>query len=131
MRIGEVAERLGMPASTIRYYERAGLLARPRRVSGRRAFDADAVVTLRFIKLAQSAGFTIAEMKALLRNYDQNADPSSMWHALALAKREQVTARINELRHMEQVLDALLGCTCPSLPECVRAATDDAYGFSP
>ena len=67
MKIGEVARRLGVPASTIRYYEREGLIERQHRVSGRRQFDERALLMLQFAQLAQAAGFTIAETKGLLR----------------------------------------------------------------
>ncbi len=66
MKIGDVAERLGIPVSTIRYYEKVGLIEHQRRVSGRRDFDERALFALQFIQLAQAAGFTIVEMKSLL-----------------------------------------------------------------
>ncbi|MGI9294529.1 MAG: MerR family transcriptional regulator [Pseudomonadales bacterium] len=123
MKIGDVAEQLGIPASTIRYYETEGLLNPQLRVSGRRELDADALLTLRFIKLAQTAGFTIEEMKILLGSYNQNPDPKSMWQELLESKRKAVQLKIAELRRMDRVLGALRDCTCSSLQECVQVAT--------
>ena len=61
MQIGDVARKLDMPASTIRYYEKVGLIERQQRVSGRRQFNDRALFALRFVQLAQAAGFTIGE----------------------------------------------------------------------
>lgn len=67
MNIGELAKRSGLSASTIRFYERAGLLKTvERRANGYRAFPADAVLTLELIAAAQKAGFSLDEIRALL-----------------------------------------------------------------
>src|SRR4051812_4829529 len=55
--IGEVARRTGLATSSIRYYERIGLLPEPSRLQGQRRYDADVVGKLGFIGVAQSAGF--------------------------------------------------------------------------
>ena len=79
MLIGQVSKLLSIPISTIRYYERVGLLEPPARVSGRRHFSGNAITFLKFIRLAQSAGFTISEMKKLRDDFVQDPCPSSMW----------------------------------------------------
>ena len=124
MKIGDVAQQLGIPSSTIRYYESEGLLDPQPRISGRRELSNDAIVTLRFIKLAQSAGFTIEEIKVLLGTYNQDSDPKSMWQQLVHSKRKEIGAKIAQLQHMDRVLDALQNCTCSSLTECVQGAND-------
>ena len=80
MRIGMVAERLGVPASTIRYYEKVGLIERQHRISGRRDFDqlSRSMLVLQFVQLAQAAGFTLAETKALLQSYSSDPGPAGM-----------------------------------------------------
>ena len=78
MKIGDVSERLGIPASTIRCYEKVGLIERQRRVSGQRYFDDRALFALRFIQLAKAAGFTIAEMKSLLESYAKDPSPAGL-----------------------------------------------------
>ena len=65
--IGEIASRAGINISTLRFYERRGLLpAPPRNVYGHRVYDSAEVSRLRFIKRAQALGFTLAEIKELL-----------------------------------------------------------------
>jgi MerR family redox-sensitive transcriptional activator SoxR len=122
MKIGDVSKQLGIPASTIRYYESEGLIDLQSRVSGRREFDAQAVLTLRFVQLAQRAGFSIKEMKSLLQSYDEDPNPSGMWGSLASAKRQSVREQIKDLRRMDQILGKLLDCDCETLNECVEVA---------
>lgn len=124
MKIGDVSRQLGIPASTIRYYEREGLIDRQSRVSGRREFNAQAVFALRFVQLAQAAGFSIHEMKSLLQRYDQDPSPSGMWRSLTAAKRQSVREQIKDLRRMNRILGKLLDCDCETLNECVEIALE-------
>ena len=65
--IGQVAAAAGVNIQTIRYYERRGLLATPRRTaSGYRQYTGDAVNRIRFIKHAQELGFSLKEIQELL-----------------------------------------------------------------
>ena len=61
-----MARRAGVATSSIRYYERIGLLPEPGRAGGQRRYDADVLGRLAFIGVAQSAGFKLREIKALL-----------------------------------------------------------------
>jgi len=64
--IGELARRTGRAASTIRYYESAGVLPEPERVGGRRGYPRDAVRRLGVIDTAQRAGLSLQEITELL-----------------------------------------------------------------
>jgi DNA-binding transcriptional MerR regulator len=66
MRIGLLGHRAGLRPSAIRYYESVGLLPPATRVSGRRDYGSDALNSLRLIRAAQQAGFTLAETRSLL-----------------------------------------------------------------
>src|SRR5260370_39379593 len=67
MRTGEVAAEAGVNVQTLRYYERRGILAKPKRApSGYREYAPDAVRLIRFIKRAQQLGFTLEEIEELL-----------------------------------------------------------------
>ncbi len=71
MKIGELAERAGVSAKTVRYYESIGLLAEPERTtSNYRDYGADAVDRLRFIRDSQAAGLTLAEVGSILEMKD-------------------------------------------------------------
>lgn len=120
MKIGDVSQELGIPASTIRYYERIGLIRPQPRVSGRRVFDSHAILALEFVRLAQAAGFTIAETRALQEAYAEDPSRSGAWVELASRKQEDIREQIRELRRMDGVLRELLSCSCASLRECVE-----------
>ena len=67
MKIGDLAERTGLAASRIRFYERIGLLKAVRRqANGYRSYPDDAVLALRLIATGQRAGFSLDELRALL-----------------------------------------------------------------
>jgi MerR family transcriptional regulator, redox-sensitive transcriptional activator SoxR len=67
--IGEVARRAGIQPSALRYYERIELMPAPKRVSGRRRYGEDTVQMLKVVQLAQSFGFTVAEIQTLLHGF--------------------------------------------------------------
>ncbi len=68
MTIGRVAKAAGVPATTLRYYEREGLLDAPvRTAAGYRMYDDQAVERLRFIRAAQAVGFTLNDIRTLLQ----------------------------------------------------------------
>ncbi len=125
MKIGDVSAELGIPASTIRYYEQVGLLEPQRRVSGQRAIDAEAVLTLRFIQLAQAAGFSIAEMRPLQESYSADPNTGRMWRTLAGEKQTAVRDQISALKQMDRLLSEMLKCECASLEACVELAVGD------
>jgi MerR family mercuric resistance operon transcriptional regulator len=69
MTIGELANAAEVPISTVRYYERAGILKAHRRsASNYRLYSEEDAQRLRFIRAAQASGFTLEDMKELLRH---------------------------------------------------------------
>src|SRR5690242_14051643 len=72
--IGEVAALAGVQASTLRYYERIGILPRPPRVSGQRRYSREILALLAVIQLAKEADFSLPEIQALL--YGAEGTPS-------------------------------------------------------
>ena len=84
--IGDVAERTGLTAPTIRYYESIKLLApAPRSATGYRRYSDTTVEELRFIKKAQSLGFSLEEIGEILRLSRAGDTPCS--HVLDLSRR--------------------------------------------
>jgi MerR family mercuric resistance operon transcriptional regulator len=113
LKIGEVAARGGVNLQTIRYYEREGLLPKPPRLaSGYRAFPADAVHRVRFIKRAQELGFSLAEIRELFSiQIDTKKDCSDV-QRLAKAKIVDIEQKIDTLQSMKRVLTRLARA-CP------------------
>jgi MerR family redox-sensitive transcriptional activator SoxR len=115
MLIGELAERTGLAASAIRYYERQGLIPPARRVAGRRQFDEGDLAPLQVVQLAIDAGFTLAETRRLVRDFGRDR-----WRRLAQKKRIEIRATAARLETMDKLLAKLLTCECPSLEVCGR-----------
>lgn len=107
--IGQVAKRAGVGVETVRFYERQGLLAAPRRrPSGYRQYGDDVVERLEFIRRAKSLGFTLAEIKSLL---SLRVDPNSTVADLkeqARRKLADVEAKIESLTTIRNALQALV-----------------------
>jgi len=125
LKIGEVSKRLGIPSSTIRYYEKNGLIPPPERVSGKRDFNTNTLVTLRFIQLCQAAGFTISEIRSLVENYKSDPSKDGLWQPAVGSKRAEVRNRIEELKRVDAVLGELMKCRCNSIEQCVGLALQD------
>ncbi|BDA85539.1 MerR family transcriptional regulator [Aureimonas sp. SA4125] len=112
--IGEVAERSGIPPSTLRYYEEIGLIRSVRRHGLRRQFDADILLKLSLIRLGQSAGFTLGEVAGVFGQDGQLALPRAELHARADALQRQMA----ELRLLRDVLRHIADCPAPTHLEC-------------
>lgn len=107
--IGEVAERTGLSAPTIRYYESIGLVTPPRSATGYRRYTETTVEELRFIKKAQSLGFSLDEIGEILKLSRAGDTPCA--HVLDLARRHlrAVEERIRQLTHFRDQLAGELG----------------------
>ncbi len=119
MKIGAAAEELGITSSTIRFYERKGLIRPIGRVSGRRELDEDTLLTLRFLKLAKSAGFTLAEATQLLEIGFGEIREMDDWLEFLRGKRKAVRAQMADLRRMDTMLEKFQDCTCVDLADCM------------
>ena len=103
--IGRLAAGGGVGVETIRFYQRKGLLRTPAGESGIRRYDADDLRRLRFIKQAQTAGFTLGEIGELLA-LDAGEDRARV-RALAASRVEALDARISELERARGALKRL------------------------
>lgn len=120
--IGKVAKAAGVGVETIRFYERRGLIAQPRRPGngGARDYDADTVARLRFIRQAKDIGFSLAEITELLLLRDDGRAGCETVRARAISKRRDIEDKLQKLREMRDVLDGLI-VGCPGkghLSEC-------------
>ena len=119
MTIGQVAQQAGVQPSTLRYYERIGILSAPKRVSGQRRYTADVLKSLTFIRVAKEAGFTLSEIQTLFHGFSEQAAPSIRWRSLARQKLPEVEALIARAQNMKRVLERGLDCECLRLDDCV------------
>lgn len=108
--IGEVAQSAGVATTTLRYYERKGLLSpTDRSRAGYRLYDNSAVERLEFIRAAQAVGFTLDDIRALLQ---LNGDsPCKQVQALIGRRMAEVDEKLADLRRVRATLaDALERC---------------------
>jgi MerR family copper efflux transcriptional regulator len=119
MNIGDVAERSGLPAKTIRYYEDIGLIRPHRGANGYRAFAARDVHKLAFLARARSLGFTIEECRALIALYDDKDRASADVKNLAEEHLDQFDRKIAELQGLRATLARLVErCHGDDRPDC-------------
>lgn len=102
--IGEVAELVGLPISTLRYYDKQGLFPQIERVSGIRKFSDRELEALRVIECLKKSGLEIKDIKQFMDWCTEGATTYPQRHALFERQKEIVEA---ELEHMNRVLDML------------------------
>ncbi len=109
MLIGELSAATGVKATTLRFYEDAGLLPPPARTpAGYRVYDASAVSRVRFIRAAQRAGLSLAQIRGVLEVRDSGRAPCRQVEALLTAQLDEVRRRRRELLELERVIERLL-----------------------
>jgi DNA-binding transcriptional MerR regulator len=123
MRIGEVARGAQVNVQTVRFYERRGLLAKPRRLaSGYRDYPVEAPRRVAMIKRAQKLGFTLAEIQELMRLEEPGLHRRHV-RKVAQAKLRDIDERIRALRGIRKSLESLIrqaekkSKNCPVLEE--------------
>lgn len=117
---GELARRTGVNSETIRYFERAGIIAEPPRTEGgHRVYDQSHVRTLSFVKRARGLGFTPQEVKAILQLGGPGVASCADVRDIAAHHLEQVRQKIADLQQIERLLsDTIEQCPCDADPEC-------------
>jgi len=109
IRSGELARMCGISTDSLRHYERAGVLPRPRRTpGGYRQYPPEAFKRVQLVRRALEIGFTLDELAQILRVRDAGGAPCREVRALAEAKLQQVKAKIDDLcalrDHMGRIL---------------------------
>ncbi len=108
MRIGEVAERVGVTTKTVRYYERIGLLPEADRTeSGYRSYGPDAVDRLEFIREAQATGLSLTEIQSILELKDQGEQSCEHTRDLLSRHLAEIDAQIERLLRAREELAEL------------------------
>jgi DNA-binding transcriptional MerR regulator len=119
MRIAELAEQVGVPTSTVRYYERVGLLASPTRTpAGYRDYDDDAAAQLLFISRARKMGLSCDQVAELLPIWAGTNCGAAHERVSQLIddKKADIAARIAELEDFVEQLDLVRAALDASPP---------------
>lgn len=117
--IGDLSRRTGVNIETIRYYERVGLMPRPKRTAGgQRTYDESDARTLGFIRKARELGFHIDDTRALLMRRG-SGDACTDVKALAARHLEKVRDEMRRVGEVERILsDAVGRCSEGPATEC-------------
>ncbi len=131
MQRAELARRTGSNLETVRYYEKVGLLPEPPRTAGGyRSYDTAHERRLRFVLRARELGFSLDEIRALLRLVDERDQPCAEARSVASTHLQDVRAKIADLKRMERVLKVVVAqCGDGTLPECPLIET--LFGKTP
>jgi MerR family redox-sensitive transcriptional activator SoxR len=116
--ITAIARKAGVRPSTLRYYEKIGLLPLARRAAGRRRYDVSALKQLELIAYAKRAGFSLAQIQALQESASRGNPPDRLWRDLAKGKAAELEQVIVRAQEAKRRLAALSRCRCRNLVEC-------------
>ena len=116
--ISEVAYRMKLRPSAIRYYERFGILPAPERVSGRRRYDTSGLYRLVVIQRARQTGFSLPEIKQLFYGFRAGTPPSARWQKLKRRKLAELDRLLEHIKSMRRLVEQQGHCGCKALEEC-------------
>ncbi|REF27305.1 MerR family redox-sensitive transcriptional activator SoxR [Xenorhabdus cabanillasii] len=127
--IGEVAKRSGVAISTLHFYESKGLIKSSRNQGNQRRFPAIVLRYIAIIKVAQSTGIPLKEIKKILSQFPPNSKlTTEQWRMLSSQWRDMLDQRITKLTQLRNNLDNCIGCGCLSLTECPLRNPNDILG---
>ncbi|WP_217548575.1 MerR family transcriptional regulator [Streptomyces sp. GbtcB6] len=123
--IGDLARQVRMRPSALRYYESIGLLPPARRVAGRRVFPAGTLRRIALVRMAQRAGFTLAEIRRLL-DTDTGRGATRQWRTLTERKIPELDRFIQETQALRNAVADCLACGCMNFDSCRLLSSDPA-----
>ena len=115
--IGEVAAATGLRASAIRYYEDAGILPKPERVSGKRRYNGDTIDRITLIRFCRRLGMSLKDVRGLLAT-PRGSRAKDQWRRLVDGRLEEIGALITAARGVERILRESRDCDCVTLESC-------------
>jgi MerR family transcriptional regulator, redox-sensitive transcriptional activator SoxR len=125
--IGELAKRAGVAASALRFYEDEGLLESSRTAGQQRQFRRDALRRVAFIRVAQTVGLSLQDIRDALAALPSNRTPTKAdWEKLSRAWQPLLDERIRTLVALRDQLTSCIGCGCLSLKTCALYNPNDA-----
>ncbi|MGI9394675.1 MAG: redox-sensitive transcriptional activator SoxR [Boseongicola sp.] len=127
--VGEIASRAGVPVSTIHYYEAEGLIESWRTPANHRRYDRRELRRVAIIRIAQSVGVSLSEVKSVLDRIPRDKTISAQaWADAAAPWKTLLDDRISLLHRLRDQIGFCIGCGCLSLESCPLYNPDDALG---
>jgi DNA-binding transcriptional MerR regulator len=116
--IGQLARGAGVPTSTVRFYERRGLLKPDARTqSNYRTYSARTAERLKFIRAAQASGFSLKDVREMLALTHSDEPPCDEVAALIERRLADVKQRLRELKRIDRALSVALKSCCKGGPD--------------
>ena len=116
--IGRFAQKAGLSASTVRYYEKEGLIPVPVRRAGARIYEDADLHMLRLVVAAREAGFRIAEIREFLNETKTSSTLRLRLVAAASMRAEKIENTIQLLQIQQSKLANVTSCRCDDLGNC-------------
>ncbi|WP_034277864.1 redox-sensitive transcriptional activator SoxR [Haloechinothrix halophila] len=117
--IGQVAERSGVPHTTLRFYEDRGLISAERTTGNQRRYPRATLRRIAFIRSAQRVGLSLDDIAEALSTLPAHGAPTKAdWTKLSKRWRNELDTRIDALQRLRDSLTGCIGCGCLSLRAC-------------
>jgi len=127
--IGAVAERAGIAASALRYYDREGIVTSVRSPGGQRRYPRSALRRIAFIRAAQNVGLSLDEIREALSTLPEGRTPTAAdWARLSRSWQTRLDEQIEALEALRGRLSSCIGCGCLSLADCALMNPGDTAG---
>jgi MerR family transcriptional regulator, redox-sensitive transcriptional activator SoxR len=124
--IGEIAERSGVPASALRFYESVGLIGSTRTSGNQRRYERSTLRRLAVIQAGKAAGIPLEQIGAAFATLPDDRVPTRRdWERLSRAWRDDIDRRIAALNGLRDRLSTCIGCGCLSIDRCELLNPDD------
>jgi MerR family redox-sensitive transcriptional activator SoxR len=124
--IGEIAERSGVPASALRFYESVGLIGSTRTSGNQRRYERSTLRRIAVIQAGKAAGIPLEQIGAALATLPDDRVPTRRdWERLSRAWRDDIDRRIAALNGLRDRLSTCIGCGCLSIDRCELLNPED------
>ena len=124
--IGQLAERSGVAASALRYYEERGLVRSERTAGNQRRYPQAMLRRVAFVRSAQRVGLSLEEIEEALSTLPEGRTPTKAdWARLSRSWRPRIEEQIERLERLRDKLDGCIGCGCLSLRRCALSNPRD------
>ncbi|MEN3614611.1 redox-sensitive transcriptional activator SoxR [Plantactinospora sp. ZYX-F-223] len=127
--IGELAERSGVPASALRFYERQGLIGSRRTSGNQRRYHRSTLRKVAFIRASQSVGIPLSVIGEVLGFLPADVAPTrEFWLRASECWSAELNGRIARLERMRDLFTECVGCGCLSFEQCGLVNPQDVLG---
>lgn len=124
--IGRLAERSGVAASALRFYEAKGLIASFRTNGNQRRYLPSMLRRIALVQVAQSVGFTLEEIAKELSTLPMNqAATKQDWERVANKWQQDLDHKIAKIQALKDNLSGCIGCGCLSMKKCHLINSED------